>query len=338
MTPTGAEQTELSDSAPTLSYRAAVTAALADALAADDRCIVMGEDVAASGGVFKTTVGLVERFGPARVFNTPICENGFLGVALGMAITGLRPIVEIMFSDFLAMGADALVNEIAKFRFLSGSQYSVPLTVRAIGGGSGRFGAQHSATGESWFMQQPGLKIATLSSPDAAYAVLRAAIEDENPTLVIEHKSLYERSGPVDRSAARPIGRAETVRRGADATVVSTLMMLDRSRTAATRLAEEGLDVEIIDLTWLRPLDLGTVEASVRRTGRLLVVEEQVHAGGWGATVISELAMRGVAMTVAPRALSIADDVLLPYSPSLEDAILPSVDAIAEALRALVRR
>jgi pyruvate dehydrogenase E1 component beta subunit len=336
MTP-AKEATEGSRSEATTSYRAAITAALGDALAADNRCVVMGEDVASAGGVFKTTVGLVERFGTDRVFNTPICENGFLGVALGMAITGLHPIVEIMFSDFLAMGADALVNEIAKFRFLSGSQYSVPLTVRAIGGASGRFGAQHSATAESWFMQQPGLKVATLSSPGAAYRVLRAAIEDENPTLVIEHKSLYERSAPVDRAAIGSIGRAEMVRHGADATVVSTLMMLDRSRSAAELLAAEGLDIEVIDLTWLRPLDLATIEASVQRTGRLLVVEEQVHAGGWGATVISELAMRGVALAVAPRALSIADDLLVPYTPSLEDAILPSVDAIAAELRSLTR-
>jgi pyruvate/2-oxoglutarate/acetoin dehydrogenase E1 component len=323
-----------------MTYRAAVTAAIEDAMISDDRVVLMGEDVASEGGVFKTTVGLVERFGSSRVFNTPICENGFLGVALGMAVTGLRPIVEIMFSDFLAMGADALVNEIAKFRFLSGGQFSVPLTIRATGGGSGRFGAQHSATAESWFIQQPGLNVVTLSSPGSAYSALRAAIADDDPTLVIEHKSLYERSGPVER-APRPVfrpRRASILRPGSDVTVVATMLMANRCLSAADRVAEEGVDIEVIDPTWLRPLDIDSIQASARRTGRLLVVEEQVHAGGWGATVISELAIRGVSLRCPPQALSIADDVLIPYSPTLEDEVLPSIDCIANAFREIAAR
>lgn len=323
-----------------LSYRAAVTAGIADAMSADASVILMGEDVASEGGVFKTTVGLLEQFGPSRVFNTPICENGFLGVALGMAVTGLRPVVEIMFSDFLAMGADALVNEIAKFRFLSGGQFAVPITIRATGGGSGRFGAQHSATAESWFMQYPGLNVVTLSSPASAYAALRTAIADNNPTLVIEHKSLYERSGPVHRGAMNPggLGRANILRAGSDVTVVATLLMADRCLKAAEAVAADGIDVEVVDPTWLRPFDVATIQSSVLGTGRLLVVEEQVHAAGWGATVISELAIRGIEFRCPPQALSLNDDLLLPYSPKLEDAILPSIEAIADRVRVIVSK
>lgn len=305
---------------------------------ADEHVVLMGEDVASEGGVFKTTVGLVERFGPSRVFNTPICENGFLGVALGMAVTGLRPVVEIMFSDFLAMGADALVNEIAKFRFLSGGQFTVPLTIRATGGGSGRFGAQHSATAESWFIQQPGLNVVTSSSPGAAYSALRAAIAGDDPTLVIEHKALLSLTGPVTRTGAAASRGASTLRPGSDVTVVATMLMADRCLAAAERAAEEGIEVEIVDPTWLRPLDVEAIRASAERTGRLLVVEEQVHAGGWGATVISELATSGVELRCPPKALSIADDILVPYSPTLEDTVLPSVDNIVDAVREIASR
>ena len=323
--------------APTveMTYREAVAAAIMDEMAADPAVILMGEDVGASGGVFKTNEGVVERFGEARVLNTPICENGFLGVALGMAVTGLRPVVEIMFSDFLPTAGDAIVNELPKFRFMSGGQTRVPITVRAIGGGTGRFGTQHSATGESWYLQLPGLKVAAAASPSAAYGLLRAAIREDDPVLVFEHKGLLLRRGAVvrDASSIREVGRAAVVRSGSDVTVVATLLMADRALTAAEQLSQEGIDAEVIDLQWLRPLDFDAVERSVRRTGRLVVVEEQVHLAGWGATVISELAMRGVQFARPPRAVSLPDDVLVPYSPALEDQVIPSVDAIATTIR-----
>src|SRR5437763_6340901 len=194
-----------------LTYRDAVNAALRDELSSDAAVYFMGEDVGMAGGVFKTNEGLAEDF-PGRVINTPICENGFLGVALGMAVTGLRPVVEIMFSDFLPTGADAIVNEIPKFRYMSGGQCEVPLTIRSIGGGTGRFGTQHSATGESWFLQVPGLLVVTASSPATAYGLLRAAIRRNDPVLFIEHKALYARKEPVDRTAPLPeVGRAAIV-------------------------------------------------------------------------------------------------------------------------------
>src|SRR5579862_4754735 len=319
-----------------LSYREAINAALADELEDDPKVLLIGEDVATAGGVFKTNEGLAARFGPERVRNTPICENGFVGVALGMAVTGLRPVVEIMFSDFLPTAADALVNELPKFRFMSGGQCAVPVTVRSIGGATGRFGTQHSATGESWYIGLPGLKVATAATPASAYGLLRAAIQDDDPVLFFEHKGLYGRKGPVTLGdgGVLAVGSAGILREGRDVTVVSTLLMADRSATAADVLAEEGISVEVVELRWLRPIDWATIVESVSKTRHLVIVEEQVHSGGWGATVISELTMRCVPMA-RPHALSLPDDVLISYSPTLEDAILPSVDAIASRIRSV---
>lgn len=323
----------------TITYRQAVNAALADELAADERVMMMGEDVASSGGVFKTNEGLPERF-PGRIVNTPICENTFVGVAAGMAVAGMRPIVEIMFSDFLPTAADAIVEELPRLRFMSGGQCSVPVTVRSMGGSAGGFGTQHSATGESWYMGLPGLLVATAGTPAGIYGVLRAAIQREDPVLVIEHKSLYMRKGEVVTGDAGivEIGRASVEREGADVTIVATLLMVDRALAAAEQLAQEGVDVEVIDLRWLRPLDTETVLASVAKTGRLVVAEEQVHPGGWGATVISQVAMAGAPLKAAPRAVSMPDDLHVAYAPPLEQAIVPSVEKIADAVREAMAR
>jgi acetoin:2,6-dichlorophenolindophenol oxidoreductase subunit beta len=331
------EQRETPAGVVALSYREAINAALADELERDPAVLLMGEDVATAGGVFKTNEGLPERFGLERVRNTPICENGFIGVALGMAVTGLRPVVEIMFSDFLPTAADAIVNELPKFRFMSGGQCTVPVTVRSVGGATGRFGTQHSATGESWYIGLPGLKVATAATPASAYGVLRAAIQDDDPVLFFEHKGLYGRKGDVTLGdgGILPVGKAGVLRDGSDITVLSTLLMADRSLSAAEALAQDGISVELVELRWLRPIDWDTIVASVSKTGHLLVVEEQVHPGGWGASVISELTMRGVPMA-RPQALSLRDDLLISYSPSLEDAILPSVDAIAGRIRSVL--
>lgn len=329
---------ETAAEATAMTYRQAVNAALADELAADERVLMMGEDVASAGGVFKTNEGLAERF-PGRIVNTPICENTFIGVAAGMAVTGMRPVVEIMFSDFLPTAGDAMVEELPRLRFMSGGQCSVPVTVRSMGGSAGGFGSQHSATGESWYMGFPGLLVATAGTPQGIYGVLRAAIRRDDPVLVIEHKSLYMRKGPVvvgDGGIAE-IGRASVERRGSDLTIVATLLMVDRSLAAAERLAEEGIDVEVVDLRWLRPLDGDAVRASVERTGRLLVAEEQVHPGGWGATVISQIAQAGIALQAPPAAVSMPDDQHVGYAPPLEAAVVPSVDAIADAARRVVR-
>lgn len=317
-----------------LSYREAICAAMEDELRDDPAVVLIGEDVATAGGVFKTNEGLAEQFGLERIRNTPICENGFMGVALGMAVTGMRPVVEIMFSDFLPTAADAIVNELPKFRFMSGGQCAVPVTVRAIGGASGRFGTQHSATGESWYMGLPGLRVATAGSPASAYGVLRAAIRDDNPVVFFEHKGLYGRKGLVRRGheGIAPIGEAATIHSGDDITVLATLLMADRATTAAERLAEASISVEVMELRWISPLDIETISESVGRTGHLLIVEEQVHAGGWGATVISELLRQGVAMAI-PGVISLPGDILIPYSPDPDGAIIPSVEAIVDGIR-----
>ncbi len=319
-----------------MTYREAVTAAMDDAMAADPTVLLLGEDVANEGGVFKTNAGLAETYGE-RVINTPICENGFTGVALGMAVMGMRPIVEFMFADFLPSAGDALVNQLPKYRFMSGGQLAVPVTIRAISGGGGRFGTQHSATGKSWFMAQPGMRVAAAGTPAAAYELLRAAIIADDPVIVHEHKLLYIRKGPVRRGAVAAIGKASVERDGADVTIVATLLMVERALQAAETLAAEGIDAEVIDLRWVHPLDLETVAASVARTGRLVVAEEQWHDAGWGATLISRLAMAGVAMTAPPRNVSLPDETLIAYPPQLEDAILPSAERIAAAARASLR-
>ncbi len=321
-----------------LTYREAINAALDDAMAADEAVLLLGEDVSADGGVFKTNIGLAEKYGLARVRNTPICENGFLNVALGMSLVGMRPIVEIMFADFLPTAGDAIVNQLPKYRYMSGGQTSVPVTVRSISGATGRFGTQHSATGESWFMHLPGLRIVTASSPGSAYSLLRAAIDDPNPTIFFEHKGLYARKGPVTRGEIAELGKAVVVRPGSDVTIVATLLMVERALAAAETLAADGIDAEVIDLRWLRPLDLPAVRTSVEKTGRLVVAEEQVHAAGWGATIISELTIGGVAWVSTPRRVSLPDDLPIPYTPPLEDEVIPSVDGIVAAARASVGR
>ena len=321
-----------------LTYREAINAALEDAMAADDAVLLLGEDVSADGGVFKTNIGLAEKYGLERVRSTPICENGFVNVALGMSLVGMRPVVEIMFADFLPTAGDAIVNQLPKYRYMSGGQTAVPVTIRSVSGGGGRFGTQHSATGESWFMQLPGLRVVTASSPRTAYSLLRAAIDDPNPVLFYEHKAMYARKGPVQRGEIAEVGKAEVVRSGSDVTIVATLMMVERALAAAEQLSADGIDAEVIDLRWLRPLDLPTVRSSVDKTGRIVVAEEQVHAAGWGATVVSQLTIDGVRWASAPQRVSLPDDLPIPYTPPLEDEVLPSVERIAAAARASVGR
>jgi pyruvate dehydrogenase E1 component beta subunit len=289
--------------------------------------------VGIEGGVYKTSTGLAEKYGE-RVINTPICENGFTGVALGMAVMGLRPIVEFMFADFTPTAGDAIVNQLPKYRFMSGGQLSVPVALRVVSGAGSRFGTQHSASGESWYMGQPGLRVAAAGTPAAAYELLRAAVLSDDPVIVHEHRLMYLRKGPVRRGAVAAMGEASVEREGTDVTIVATMLMVERSLRAAEQLEAEGIDVEVIDLRWIRPLDIDTVAGSVEKTGRLVVVEEQWHEGGWGATLISRLTMAGQHMASRPRSVSMADDIPVPFAALLEDAAMPSVDSIADEVRA----
>lgn len=326
--------------APTeLTYRQAIELALAEEMRRDPKVLLMGEDIGASGGPLKTTEGLYEEFGPERVRDTPISENAFVGAALGLAVLGYRPVVEIMFADFLGVCYDQIVNSIAKHRFMSGGRMDVPLVIRAIGGGGLRFGAQHSQTAETWFMPVPGLKIVAASSPNEIYGMLKAAIRDPDPVLVIEHKALLGVKGPVyvGPDNLRPLKGASMLRPGDKATVVASLGMVPRALAAAEILAGEGCEVEVFDLRAIRPIDASDIVESVKRTNRLLTVEEISLVGGWGAEICARVTADAFEYLDAPPARLGLPEHPLPYSPPLEDAAIPTAETIAAALRDLLR-
>ena len=314
----------------TLEFRAAIRDALAEEIERDPAVVFFGEDVAAAGGVFKATPGLHERFGDERVFDTPISELALAGAAYGAAVTGLRPVIEIMFGDFMALPMDSLVNQAAKFWYISNEQGTVPLVVRSAVGGGGRFGAIHSQMHGTWFQGIPGLKIAAPSSPAEAKGLLKGAIRDDNPVIFLEHKRLYSVKGPAPPpDEVIPLGRARIAREGGDLTIVAISKGVPDALAAVEEL---GVDAEVIDLRTLRPLDLDTVLASVARTNRLLVVEEGPRTGGWAT---------GLVGAVTERALHDLDDAWIvateetpiPYSPTLEDAFMPTPAAIVASVR-----
>ena len=284
-----------------LTYRQAVAAALDQEMARDDRVVLLGEDVA-SGGVFKTTGGLRERFGADRVRNTPISEQAIAGAAMGAAMAGLRPVAEIMFSDFYATCWDQVANEIAKVRYMTGGQVSLPLVLRGANGSGGLgFGSQHGQSVENWAMTVPGLKIASPAGPAEAFGLLAAAIRDDDPVMVFEHKALYGRKEEIgDGEQVVPLGQARTVRAGRDVTLVGLSITVGTCLAAAQELAAEGIEAEVIDLRTLVPLDAATVLASVARSGRLVVVEENPGQLGWGASVAAIAAQEAFGSLTAP--------------------------------------
>jgi pyruvate/2-oxoglutarate/acetoin dehydrogenase E1 component len=316
-----------------IDFRTAVCQALDEELARDDSVIFFGEDVAAAGGVFATTPGLMEKHGPERVFDTPISELALAGAAYGSAIGGLRPVIEIMFGDFLPLTMDSLVNQAAKYWYLSNEQASIPLVVRSAIGGGGRFGAIHSQVPISWFHGVPGLKIVCPSTPADAKALLKAAIRDDNPVLFFEHKRLYGMTGEVDGEVG-VIGEAAVIRPGADVTLVSAMRTVHECLAAAETLAAEGIDCEVIDVRTVRPLDTATILHSVQKTNRLVVVEEGPRTGGWAAEVLATVAQEGLGDIDDIRRLTTPDHPI-PYSPPLEDAFIPGAEAIAAEVRAL---
>ncbi len=321
-----------------MTYREAVAKALADEMRADPTVIFFGEDVAEAGGVFKVTPGLYDEFGPSRVRDTPISEQAILGAALGAALTGLRPVAELMFADFIPIAMDQIANQIAKYRYMSGGQFKVPLTVRAAQGGGAGFGTQHSQCAEAWLMNFPGLKVVVPSTPEDMYGLLRGAIQEDNPVFVLEHKGLYALNGDVpDSTPPMPLGKAKIVREGRDVTVVATQLMTHRSLEAAEKLAQEGIDVEVIDLRCMAPLDKDTVLNSIAKTNRLVVVEEAPHSAGWGGDIVSLAADEGIYWLEAPVKRVNMGRALVAYSPPLEDAVIPNVDRIAESIRDVLR-
>jgi pyruvate/2-oxoglutarate/acetoin dehydrogenase E1 component len=314
-----------------VAFRHAIRDALDAELAADPDVLVFGEDVAAAGSVWATSPGLLERHGPDRVFDTPISELALTGAAFGSAACGKRPVIEIMFGDFLTLAMDSLVNQASKWWYLSGGEVRVPLVVRSAIGGGGRFGAIHSQVPISWFLGVPGLKIVCPSTPNDAKALLRASVRDDNPVLFLEHKRLYAAKGPVDAEPAA-IGSARIVREGSDLTLVTAMKGVDDAVAAADELAAIGVDVEIVDLRTLRPLDFDTVLASVSKTNRLLVVEEGPRTGGWAGEVLAEIAERALDRLDDAWRLT-CPDTPIPYSPPLEDEYLPTTAAIVASVR-----
>jgi pyruvate/2-oxoglutarate/acetoin dehydrogenase E1 component len=318
----------------TLTYREAVARGITQEMARDERVLLIGEDVAEAGGVFKTTQGLRERFGPRRVRDTPISEEAITGMVMGAAMNGLRPIGEIMFSDFLATCWDIVANQIAKTRYMTGGQIELPLVLRTANGGGARFGGQHSQSVENWAMAIPGLKVVAPSTPVDVVGLMAAAIRDNDPVIFLEHKALFATKGEVpDGELVDELGRATTVRTGNDATIVALAAMVPKAAEAADLLAAEGISVEVIDPRTLVPLDVTTVASSVARTGRLFTVEENPRLCGWGAEVASIVADECFWDLDGPIVRITTPHIPLPAADAIEDMAIPSVDRIVETVR-----
>jgi acetoin:2,6-dichlorophenolindophenol oxidoreductase subunit beta len=321
-----------------LTYRDAVAAGIAQEMERDKSVVFLGEDIAGAGGVFKATVGLLEKFGPVRVRDTPIAEQAILGAAMGAAMTGLRPIAEIMFSDFLAVCWDMVANEIAKTRYMSNGQISLPLVIRTGNGGGSRFGAQHSQSVENWAMAIPGLKVVAPSTPADVKGLLAAAIRDPDPVVFFEHKALYATKGEVpDGEHVDTLGTAKIRRQGSDLTIAALGLMVPRALEAAERLqAEHGISATVIDVRSLVPLDIRTIFAEVSKTGRFYTVEENPRLCGWGAEISSLVAEELFWDLDAPIVRITTPHVPLPAADRLEDLTIPSAARIVEIIRKTV--
>jgi pyruvate dehydrogenase E1 component beta subunit len=321
-----------------ITYREAVSDGLAREMRRDPAVVCLGEDIGAAGGVFKTTAGLLAEFGPDRVRDTPISEQAIVGMAMGAAMTGMRPVAEIMFSDFLACCWDYLANEIPKMRYMTGGQVTVPLVVRTANGGGLGFGAQHSQSVENWALAVPGLKVVAPSNPADVVGLLAAAIRSDDPVVFFEHKGLFASRGEAAPDGhVVPLGQAAVARPGSDVTVVALASTVPIALAAAADLeASSGASVEVVDLRCLVPLDMATVLSSVGRTSRLLIVEENPYQGGWGGTVASIVADEGFELLDAPIRRVASECVPLPFADALEDEVIPTTAKVTAALRALL--
>lgn len=316
----------------TIAYREAVQRALREEMRRDPSVFVFGEDVADAGGVFKATKGLLEEFGPARIFDTPISESALVGVAVGAAMMGMRPVVEIMFADFTTIAMDGIVNSAAKVRFLSAGEYAAPMVVRMSYGAGARWGAQHTQSVEAWLMNVPGLTIVQPATPHDALGLLKSAIRSPDPVIVLEHKNLYGKKADVpDEEFLVPIGTAAIRREGSDVTIAATGAMVDRALAAAARLASAGTEAEVIDVRSIIPLDVDTIAGSVTRTGRLVVCHEAPVFGGFGAEIAAAVGNRAFGYLAAPIERLGGAWAPIPFGEVLIDEYLPSEDDIVQA-------
>jgi pyruvate dehydrogenase E1 component beta subunit len=321
-----------------LTYRDAVAHGLAQEMRRDERVYVIGEDIGAAGGVFKTTPGLLDEFGPARVRDTPISEEAIIGVVMGAAMTGLRPVAEIMFSDFFATCWDIVANQNAKTRYMTGGQVTLPLVIKTANGGGLRFGAQHSQSVENWAMMIPGLKVVAPSTPADVVGLMAAAIREDDPVVFFEHKGLYASKGDVpDRELVDRLGTARILREGGDVTIAALAAMVPRALEAAATLADEGISAEVIDVRSLVPLDATRLCESVSKTSRLVTVEENPRLCGWGAEIVSIVVEECFWNLDGPPTRITTPHVPLPSAGDLEDRTIPTVDRIVETTRKAIQ-
>lgn len=320
-----------------LNYRKSIAEAIARSMRRDERVVFLGEDVAAAGGAFKTTVGLLDEFGPGRVWDTPISEQAIIGAAIGAAATGLRPIAEIMFADFLGTCWDGIANHAAKLRYMSAGQLQVPMVIRAHGGAGLGFGAQHSQLWENLAMAIPGLKVVLPSTPDDLVGLFQSAVDDPDPVLFLEHKGLFDAKADIPDDHVVPLGVANRVRSGDDVTVVTIGAMRRVAIDAADLLAQDGVHCDVIDLRTLVPLDFEAVSASVERTGRVVILEEGSRSCGWGAEVSSLIAQELFWSLDAPVKRVTSAPSPVPFAGSLETAWLPQPEDVRQAVLTLDR-
>jgi pyruvate/2-oxoglutarate/acetoin dehydrogenase E1 component len=321
-----------------LQYRQALNEALHEEMGRDPMTCVLGEDIGSYGSPFKVTEGLYERFGEKRVRDTPISEAGFCGLAVGAAMTGLRPVVEVLYVDFIALAMDQIVNQAAKARYMFGGKAHVPLVIRAQGGGGRGNAAQHSQSLEMWFVHIPGLIVVQPSTPYDAKGLLKSAIRNDNPVVFLEHKLLYNTTGPVpDEEYLVPIGAADVKRAGDDVTIVATSRMVSFALNAAEKLAQQGIEAEVIDPRTLKPLDTESIVRSVQKTGRLVVVNEGHLTGGFTAEVAARVQREAFDWLDAPILQVATEDVPLPYAGPLELEALPAVEDIVNAAQETLR-
>ncbi len=322
-----------------LTYAEALREALRQAMSTDPTVFMIGEDIGVYGGAFGVSAGLIDEFGPERIIDTPISEAALTGACIGAALTGMRPVGEIQFMDFITLSMEQLVLQAAKIRFMFGGKAKVPFVLRTPAGSGTGAAAQHSQSLENWFVHVPGLKVVMPSTPYDAKGLLRAAIYDDNPVIFVEHKLLYKTKGYVPEEPYEiPLSQSKVVREGRDLTIVATSIMVQRSLQAAEILAQEGIQVEVIDPRTLKPLDINPIEASVKKTGRALVVHEAVKTGGFGGEVVSRIVeSEAFDYLEAPVRRLAGLDIPIPYNRNLEYHAVPQVENIVEEARKLVR-
>jgi pyruvate/2-oxoglutarate/acetoin dehydrogenase E1 component len=321
---------------PTITYAQALNEALREEMRVDPRVFLMGEDIGHHGGIFRVTKDLIDEFGADRVRDTPISESGFVGLGIGAAMVGMRPVVELLFMDFALVAADQIVNQAAKLRYMAGGTVSVPIVIRAQQGGGRGNGAQHSQSFESWFAQVPGLIVVAPSTPMDAKGLLKSSIREGNPVMFIEHKLLYNTKGDVPESDySIPIGKAEIKRDGRDITIVSYSRTLLFALEAAEKLAQQGIEAEVIDLRTIEPLDMDAILESIKGTGRLLVVHESHSNCGLGAEIIARVGEQAPDLLIMPARRLGAKHIPIPVAEALENAVLPQTKDIIRAVEAM---